>query len=105
ILCFFSFDYSGTQCPCAVVHWFDCVGDSPNESTGMWVVHPGYQTHNVQNITVVHIDTIYHATHLILIYSTHNIDSRDFRPHQSYEMFQSFYVNKFTDHHTFKIAF
>jgi len=105
VLCFFSFDYLGTRYPCAVVHWFDRVGDSPDESTGMWIVHPGHQTRNVRNIAVVHIDTIYRAAHLIPVYSTHNIDSRDFRPHRSYDMFQSFYVNKFADHHTFEIAF
>ncbi|KIO06313.1 hypothetical protein M404DRAFT_24596 [Pisolithus tinctorius Marx 270] len=43
--------------------------------------------------------------HLIPIYSTHNINSRDVRPHCSYDMFHSFYVNKFADHHTFEIAF
>ncbi|KAI6143925.1 hypothetical protein BKA82DRAFT_4331090 [Pisolithus tinctorius] len=45
------------------------------------------------------------VAHLIPIYSTHNINSRDVRPHCSYDMFHSFYVNKFADHHTFKIAF
>ena len=79
---FFSFHYLGTQYPCAVVHWFDHIGDSPDESTGMWIVRPGYQTRNVWNIAVVHINTIYHAAHLIPVYSAHSIDSRDFRPHQ-----------------------
>ncbi|KAI6139091.1 hypothetical protein BKA82DRAFT_4332380 [Pisolithus tinctorius] len=45
------------------------------------------------------------VAHLIPIYSTHNINSRDVRPHCSYDMFHSFYVNKFADHHTFEIAF
>ncbi|KIM60579.1 hypothetical protein SCLCIDRAFT_123900, partial [Scleroderma citrinum Foug A] len=105
ILCFFSFDYLGTRYPCAVVHWFDRIGDSPDESTGMWIVRPGYQARNIRNIAVVHIDTIYRAAHLIPVYSTHRIDSEDFSPHRSYDMFQSFYVNKFADHHTFEIAF
>ena len=105
ILCFFSFDYLGTRYPCAVVHWFDRIGDSPDESTGMWIVRPGYQARNIRNIAVVHIDTIYRAAHLIPVYSTHRIDSEDFSPHRSYDMFQSFYMNKFADHHAFEIAF
>ena len=87
------------------MHWFDRIGDSPDESTRMWIVRPGYQIRNVRNITVVHIDTIYRAAHLIPIYSTHNIDPGDFSPHRSYDVFQSFYVNKFADHHAFEIAF
>ncbi|KAL4079039.1 hypothetical protein J3A83DRAFT_1010329 [Scleroderma citrinum] len=94
---FFSFKYLGTEYPCTVVHWFDHVGDGPDEATGMWIVHPGYQAHNIKNIAVIHINTIYCTAHLIPIYSAHNINSRDIRPHNSYDTFHSFYVNKFAD--------
>ncbi|KAI6104119.1 hypothetical protein F5141DRAFT_1189673 [Pisolithus sp. B1] len=76
----------------------------PNTATGMWTVHPGYHMHNLQNIDIIHINTIYHAAHLILIYSSHNINPWDIRPHQSYDAFHLFYVNKYADHHVFKIA-
>lgn len=105
VLCFFSFKYQGTFYPCAVIHWFDRVGEGPDEATGMWIVRPGYRTRNLRNIAVVHIDTIYRAAHLIPVYATHNIDSRDIKPHCSYDMFHSFYVNKYADHHAFEIAF
>ncbi|KAI6037879.1 hypothetical protein EDC04DRAFT_2570565, partial [Pisolithus marmoratus] len=91
--------------PCAVIHWFDCVGEGPHAATGMWIVCPGYHTCNLQNITVIHIDTIYCAAHLILVYATHNINSRDVKPHQPYDMFHLFYVNKYADYHAFEIAF
>ncbi|KAI6153203.1 hypothetical protein BKA82DRAFT_4442246, partial [Pisolithus tinctorius] len=84
------------------------VGDNPDEDMGMWIVCPSYLvpcTCNIQNLAVIHVDMIYCAAHLIPIYSTHNINSRDVRPHCSYDMFHSFYVNKFADHHTFEIAF
>ncbi|KAI6017634.1 hypothetical protein PISMIDRAFT_119762 [Pisolithus microcarpus 441] len=105
ILCFFSFKYQGTFYPCAVIHWFDHVRDGPDAATGMWVVRPGYRTHNFQNIAIVHINTIYRAAHLIPVYAVHNINSADVRPHHSYDTFHSFYVNKYADHHAFKIAF
>ncbi|KAI5999674.1 hypothetical protein EDD15DRAFT_2386398 [Pisolithus albus] len=98
-------DYQGTLYPCAVVHWFDRVGDGPDIATGMWTVCPGYHTHNLRNIAIVHIDTIYCAAHLIPVYSSHNINARDVRPHQSYDVFRLFYVNKYADHHTFEIVF
>jgi len=105
VLCFFSFKYLGTDYPCAVVHWFDRVGDGPDEATGMWIVRPGYRARNIRNIAVIHIDTIYRAAHLIPIYVTHNVDSQDIGPHNSYDVFHSFYVNKYADHHAFEIAF
>ena len=42
ILAFFSFTFMGAYYPCAVVHWFDCNGDMPDENTGMWMVRPQF---------------------------------------------------------------
>ncbi|KAI6147387.1 hypothetical protein BKA82DRAFT_35341, partial [Pisolithus tinctorius] len=95
----------GTLYPCAVIRWFDCMGDGPDVATGMWIVCPSYNARNVPHIAIIHIDAIYRAAHLIPIYATHNINTRDIKPHDSYDTFNSFYVNKFTDHHAFEIAF
>ena len=38
VLAFFSFNHIGTVYPCAVIRWFDKVGDAPDENTGMWRV-------------------------------------------------------------------
>ncbi|KAG0698924.1 hypothetical protein DFH29DRAFT_1016390 [Suillus ampliporus] len=43
---FFSFNYAGTAYPCAVVRWFDVIGDSPDPETGMWMVRPAYNTNH-----------------------------------------------------------
>ncbi|KAI6043176.1 hypothetical protein EDC04DRAFT_2563071 [Pisolithus marmoratus] len=96
ILCFFF--HSTLFYTCAAVHWFDRVGDGPDEATGMWIVCPGYHMCNLQNTAVTHINTIYCAAHLIPVYSSHNINPQDIKPHQSYNTFQSFYVNKYADH-------
>jgi hypothetical protein len=74
VLCFFSFKCLGKLYPCAVVHWFDHVGDAPSTDTGMWVVRPSYYARNIRNIAVIHIDTIYRAAHLIPVYSSHNVN-------------------------------
>jgi len=71
----------------------------------MWVVRTGYHSRNLRNIAVIHIDAIYRAAHLIPIYAAQNIDSSELGPHRSYDMFRSFYVNKYADHHAFEIAF
>ncbi|KAI6117126.1 hypothetical protein EDD16DRAFT_1693070 [Pisolithus croceorrhizus] len=97
--------YQGILYSCTVIHWFDHVRDGPDLATGMWVVCPGYLRHNVQNTAIIHINTIYCAAHLIPVYAAHNINSTDVRPHHCYDIFHLFYVNKYADHHAFKIAF
>ncbi|KAG2054280.1 hypothetical protein BDR06DRAFT_1050585 [Suillus hirtellus] len=89
---------------CAVVRWFDTIGDSPNKDTGMWVVQPAHDNNNMPHISVIHIDSIYHATHLIPVYGTQVI-SVQHHHHQTYDIFHHFYVNKYADHHSFEIAF
>ncbi|KAI6046556.1 hypothetical protein EDC04DRAFT_2558003 [Pisolithus marmoratus] len=100
VLCFFSFNYLGTDYPCAIICWFDHVRDVPDADTGMWIVH----VHNPKNIAIIHINTIYHTAQLIPIYAAHHINPGSVKPHESYDKYQSFYVNKFADHHAFKIA-
>ncbi|KAG2737246.1 hypothetical protein P692DRAFT_20762147 [Suillus brevipes Sb2] len=102
-LCFFSFKYRWVLYECAVVHWFDVVGDAPDEDTGMWIVQPSFNGRSL-NISVIHINAIYRAAHLLPIYGTDNIP-RNLNFYHSLDAFRAFYVNKFADHHTFEIAF
>ncbi|KAF8835646.1 hypothetical protein BDN67DRAFT_912669 [Paxillus ammoniavirescens] len=64
--------------------------------------HP-YPNECQANISIVHTNTIYWAAHLIPGYSAQHIPL-NIEPHHSYDIFQSFYVNKFADHHTFEIT-
>lgn len=88
---------------CTVILWFDKVGGGPDKNTGMWVVCPASLASHAQKLAVIHIDTIYHAAHLIPVYGSHLI-SCNIQPHQSYDTFCTLHVNKFTDHHAFEIA-
>ena len=103
ILAFFSFYFRGIYYPCAVVHWFDHVGDKPDEDTGMWLVRPQFDQQYQREISIVHIDSIYRAAHLIPVYGKHFVPSH-IQPHHSYDSFRLFYINKFADHHAFEIA-
>ena len=103
VLAFFSFTFKGTYFPCAVIRWFDKVGDGPDENTGMWVVRPACLPSHAPKLAVIHIDTIYRVAHLIPVYGSRSIP-RDIQPHESYDTFRSFYVNKFADHHAFEIT-
>ena len=51
----FSFSHKGIEYPCALMHWFSCMGNSPDDHTGMWVVQPD---DNKTSTSIIHLDTI-----------------------------------------------
>ncbi|KAI5989293.1 hypothetical protein EDD15DRAFT_2198580 [Pisolithus albus] len=104
MLCFFSFKAGGVFYPCAIVRWFDRLGDAPDELTGMWMVRPSFTPNHQRNLAVIHIDTIFRAAHLIPIYGREFVP-REIAPCHSYDAFYGYYVNKFADHHAFEIAY
>ncbi|KAG1734352.1 hypothetical protein EDD22DRAFT_982466 [Suillus occidentalis] len=102
-MCFFTFTFEGHPYPCAVMRWFNKANDQPDEDTGMWIVTPSFDMDDSLSVGIIHIDSIYCAAHLIPIYGPQNI-SCNLKHYNSYNVFQAFYVNKFTDHHVFEIA-
>ena len=103
ILCFFSFKTHRNCHHCAIVYWFDHIGDVPDEGTGMWMVRPSFAWGEWPNTAVIHIDAIFCAAHLIPIYDR-NFVLPEIGPHNSYDFFHCFYVNRFADHHVFEIV-
>lgn len=102
---FLSFEWRHTTYPCALVSWFLPIGDSPCPDTGMWMVRPEYERRTGARVmSVVHIDTMVRAAHLI------GMAGDDFLPtnlsySDSLDSFRGFYVNKYADHHSHTIAF
>ncbi|KAG1903541.1 uncharacterized protein F5891DRAFT_1185154 [Suillus fuscotomentosus] len=103
VLCLFSFQYRTSYFPCAVVHWYSHILESRDPDTGMYIVTPGTTDNGTPDISIVHIDCVFCAAHLIPVYST-NFIACTISPHDSYDTFDSFYVNKYVDHHAFEIA-
>jgi hypothetical protein len=100
----FSVKHEGMTYPCALVHWYSRVGDSPDGNTGMWVVEPDVLEDGQPFVAVIHLDAIFRAAHLLPVYG------RGFAPTyltcmQSLDAFHAYYVNKYVDHHAFEIAF
>ena len=100
---FFSFRYYGITYPCALIHWFSRVGDAPDEGTGMWVVEPDFNDDRSPVISIIHLETIVRAAHLIGIYGEGFLP-RGITMNNSLDSFNAFYVNKYVDHHAFEIA-
>ncbi|KIJ13003.1 hypothetical protein PAXINDRAFT_81995 [Paxillus involutus ATCC 200175] len=55
-------------------------------------------------VSVIHLDSIMQPAHLIGIYGKDPIP-RNFKHTDSLAAFAAFYVNKFSDHHAFQLAF
>ncbi|KAG1796311.1 uncharacterized protein HD556DRAFT_1467804 [Suillus plorans] len=103
VLTFFSFTYRAETYPCAVVRWFDTLGELPDDDTGMWMVQPAHHANNAPHIAIIHVDSIYRAAHLIPVYGSRFIPP-NLQHYQTYDSFRRFYINKYADHHSFEIA-
>jgi hypothetical protein len=100
---FFDFHYAGRRHQCALVEWFIPRDVQPCNLTGMWVVSPE-MVRGKHVTSVVHLDTILCGAYLIGEYGRDPLPSH-FHCHDSLNTFQSYYVNKFANHHSNEIAF
>ena len=101
---FFSFSHDGVEYPCALVRWFSRVGDSPDDDTGMWVVEPDTLDDGEPFMSIIHLDAIVRASHLLPVFGRGRV-SRTLQFTDTLDTFTRFYVNKYIDHHAFEIAF
>ncbi|KAI0669487.1 hypothetical protein C8Q78DRAFT_1070632 [Trametes maxima] len=102
VMLFFPLRYQLQVLPCALVHWFLREGDLSDEDTGMWIVRPWYLRGRCPMLSVIHLNTIFHATHLIGISDTKRIEDTQ-SANTSLDDFDRYYVNKYIDHHTFEV--
>lgn len=103
VLCFFSFSNRTSFFQCAVVRWFSHVLDARDLDTGMYVIAPATLEDDTPDISIIHIDCIFCAAHLIPVYGS-NMLPRAITSHNSYDVFHSYFVNKYADHHAFEIV-
>jgi hypothetical protein len=103
VLLFFSFDFSGTVYSCALVRWFTVIGDEPDVDTGMWIVKPEVDAGGSPVISVIHLDCVIRAVHLLDIFGTNTFLPNAFHFTQSLDSFRAFYINRFVDHHAFQM--
>lgn len=104
VLSLFSFTYRNVFYPCALVQWFVPIGDEPCSNTGMWMVAPEYDDGGDWLVSVIHLDSILRPAHLIGI-AGNDFIPRDLHYTDSLSAFASFYVNKYSDYHAFRLAF
>ena len=98
----FSFQYNDVQFSCALVEWFDRV--RYDDSTGMWIVRPS-STRGRRDKSVLHLDCLLRAAHLIPVYADNQPLPLDFHYSYSLHAFGAYYVNKYIDHNANELAF
>ena len=101
---FFSTTVNCIKYPCMLVHWYSQLRDSPDKSTGMWVVEPDVLEDGTLQASVIHLDTVVYLAHLLPIYGDEPAP-RGMKYTDSLDIFSEYYINKFADHNAFEIAF
>ncbi|KZP25615.1 hypothetical protein FIBSPDRAFT_733491 [Athelia psychrophila] len=100
---FFSFMHDGTTYPCALVEWYKTFGRRPHADTGMWEVRPEY-TGAHRDMSVLHLDTFLRGAHLLPFFDSRPLPF-GFDYTYTLDLFRSFFVNKYIDHHAHEIAY
>jgi len=69
VMLFFSFKHGGEKYSCALVQWL--VLHDEDLDTGMWVVQPEYAGNGCHTLSIISIDCIARAAHLLPVYVWH----------------------------------
>ncbi|KAF8261183.1 hypothetical protein EI94DRAFT_1608121, partial [Lactarius quietus] len=98
---FFSFTYRRVNHCCTFVNWFVHEDDEPDLDTGMWVVSLEKQNGKLTT-QVIDMKTIARAAHLLPVFGSDPVPI-DVQYHNSLDRYQSFFINKFADHHSHEL--
>jgi hypothetical protein len=93
----------GDYYPCTLVRWFTHVAEELEEVMGMWVVQPDTNTDESPAIGVIHLDLVLHVAHLLPVFGD-DFMLLNLSPFHSLDTFETYYINKYIDYHTFELA-
>lgn len=96
------FKFEGVEQTAACVQWFQYAHNTPDEDTGMYIVEHELQQDDTPTLGIIHTDTILRACHLIPVFGNNPLP-RQITLHNSLDLFNLYYLNKFADHHVFEI--
>lgn len=94
----FSFKFRGFIYPCALVDWFVSYNE-PDDITGMWVVKPEFQANGCRARSIIHLNCVARAAHLLPAYGSTFLPE-DFHFSDSLDAFSTYFVNPYVDHHS-----
>ena len=102
---FFSFEVSGDVFSCALVHEFSKSFNFPDPDNGMWIVEPDFDHDGYRVMSVVHVDSIVRAAHLLPVFRSDTAIPREINFSNTLDVFSAFYINKYIDYHAFETVF
>ena len=102
---FFSFRTEEQVYPCALVHNFHLTFTDPDPDNGMWVVEPTYGENGSRFMSVVHVDSIIRAAHLLPVFQGSSTLPSQLTFSKTLDSFCAFYNNKYIDYHAFETMF
>ena len=101
---FFRLLYGRISYPCALVHWYS-MSNNPNPDTGLWAVQPELTHQGMCHLSVIHVDSIVCGMHLLPKFLSDAPIYWEINYTNVLDLYTSYYVNKFINHHAFEIAF
>ena len=101
----FSFELGDESFSCALVHHFSKSFDEPDPDNGMWIVEPNFDNDGYRVMSIVHVDCIVRAAHLLPVFRGDAPVPRNLNFTHTLDVFTAFYVNKYIDYHAFETLF
>ena len=102
---FFSFEVGDEAFSCALVHHFCKSFDDPDPDNGMWIVEPDFDSSKYRIMSVIHVDSIVRAAHLLPVFNGSAPVPREVNFSHTLDIFTAFYANKYIDYHAFETVF
>jgi len=102
---FFSFEVGDDLFSCALIHQFSKSFDNPDPDNGMWIVEPDLDNEKYRVMSVIHVDSIVRAAHLLPVFRGDVAVPREINFSNTLDVFAAFYVNKYIDYHAFETVY
>ena len=87
---------------CALIHEFCKTFTDPDLDNGLWILEPDYNNDGYRIMSVVHIDSIIRAAHLLPVFKDIAPIPREINFTDTLNVFKAFYLNKYIDYHAFE---
>ena len=98
----FSFAFRDQVFECALVHEFCKSFTDPDPDNGLWIFEPDLTADRSRIMSVVHLDSIIRAVHLLPVFKDDTPIPREINFTHTLNVFKSFYLNKYIDYHAFE---
>ena len=100
---FFSFTLGEETFKCALIHEFCKSFTDPDPDNGLWIFEPDYDHNGYRIMSIVHVDSIIRAGHLLPVFKDVAVIPREIDFTNTLDVFKAFYLNKYIDYHAFEI--